>query len=166
MSQPLQTDDMILIKVAGKRANSHGGDEEFDLMAVGINSMIHTIEFALGTISNTASYLRLWALSLAHSQLAKVFFDMLLASSLEKGSVVGVSTVYFLLTFLLFLQLFIGFFVWASATLCVLLMMDVMEVMLHTVRLHWVEFMSKFYEGEGYAYTAFCFDQAIDDVEQ
>lgn len=133
------------MRVAGKRSgDGHGGgEEEFDMLAIGISSMIHTIEFALGTISNTASYLRLWALSLAHSQLAKVFFDMLLAGSLESGSVVG---------------LFIGFWVWAGATLAVLLMMDVMEVMLHTVRLHWVEFMSKFFEGEGYAYHAFSFE--------
>lgn len=86
------------MRVAGKRSgDGHGGgEEEFDMLAIGISSMIHTIEFALGTISNTASYLRLWALSLAHSQLAKVFFDMLLAGSLESGSVVGVSISFFI----------------------------------------------------------------------
>ena len=66
-------------------------EEEHTFGQLFIHQMIETIEYSLGTVSNTASYLRLWALSLAHGQLAKVFFDQTLGAALSKGGYVSVS---------------------------------------------------------------------------
>ena len=117
-----------------------------------VSASIETIEFVLGTVSNTASYLRLWALSLAHSQLAKVFFQetVILIGNISKNFVLNA----FLLV--------IAFPAFAGVTALVLLFMDLMECFLHTLRLHWVEFQNKFYRADGYEFKPFCFAQSLD----
>jgi len=126
-------------------SHAHGGhgDGEFSFSGEMIHNGIHTIEFVLGSISNTASYLRLWALSLAHAQLAKVFWEKLMS---QYGYESGV------------LFAFVGFSVWFFATFAVLLSMDVLECFLHALRLHWVEFQNKFYYADGILFDPFVFD--------
>jgi V-type H+-transporting ATPase subunit a len=127
--------------------------EEFDFGEIAIHQAIETIEFVLGTVSHTASYLRLWALSLAHQQLSIVFLQKTLYASMSSGIVI-----------LNAIPIYIGFAVYIGVTIGILLGMDVMECFLHTLRLHWVEFQSKFYKADGVVFKPFQHKTAIEEV--
>merc|ERR1719310_1028000 len=108
-----------LIEDGGKVAVAEE-EEEHGMGEIVIHQVIETIEYVLGTVSHTASYLRLWALSLAHQQLSLVFFQKtILQGLLVAPPYNGVA-------------LFLLFALWFVITLGVLLGMDVLECFLHT----------------------------------
>merc|ERR1712176_612810 len=64
--------------------NAGASRPQFDWSEEMVPQLIHTVEFVLGSVSHTASYLRLWALSLAHGQLSEVFYSKCIAEQMEK----------------------------------------------------------------------------------
>lgn len=133
--------------------DSHGPSGRFDFSEVFVHQLIHTIEFVLGAVSNTASYLRLWALSLAHAELSNVFLEKVLYEAIASGNPIA---------------MIIGFFVWVGATLGVLMFMESLSAFLHALRLHWVEFQNKFYllHGDGIKFVPYSHENATSDEDE
>ena len=107
-----------------------------------IEHFIHSMEFGVGLISNTASYLRLWAVSLAHSTLTEILHERTFGHSLLAG--IALSPVY------------------ALIVVTLLCGMEGVSTALHALRLNWIEFNSKFVAGKGIPFAPLAFREEID----
>jgi V-type H+-transporting ATPase subunit a len=76
---------------------------------------------------------------------------MTLANGLKSSGVSGV------------IMLVVAFYMWLFLTVAVLVVMEGTSAMLHSLRLHWVEAMSKHFMGDGIAFEPFSFKQMLED---
>ncbi|XP_078056463.1 V-type proton ATPase 116 kDa subunit a 1-like [Mustelus asterias] len=116
---------MLFIKPYLLYSDQQRTKHEFSFGDTFVQQAIHTIEYCLGCVSNTASYLRLWALSLAHAELSEVLWHMVLHNGFTANK--GLSSVGLTITFAAF----------AVLSVAILLVMEGLSAFLHALRLHW-----------------------------
>ncbi|XP_070537098.1 V-type proton ATPase 116 kDa subunit a 1-like isoform X2 [Ptychodera flava] len=151
MAEVLQNDSLA---TTDTDSQTEEDKPKFDFGDVFILQAIHTIEYCLGCISNTASYLRLWALSLAHAELSLVLWEMVMRIGLSVEGYLGSVVLFGVFAF------------WAVLTIAILLIMEGLSAFLHALRLHWVEFQNKFYVGDGHLFAPFSFEIIMESKEE
>lgn len=141
---------MLLVKPLINKNKPKMPGEEADFTEVMILQGIHTIEYVLGSVSHTASYLRLWALSLAHAQLSEVgrvpgshavVVSCFLALNMLKCDTTQVLwSMVMRIAFVSFpgywgaAAIYVIFAFWSVLTISILCLMEGLSAFLHTLR--------------------------------
>lgn len=128
----------------------------------GMESMVHSMESAIGMISHTVSYARIFALNTVHVILSGVFISLLPAIieiPIPPLTLFGIEIVpeYFIheghhvAPHIPLLGALVGTFIVG--------LLEGLLAFMHTLRLHYVEWFSKFYHGGGSPFTPFSFER-------
>lgn len=93
---------------------------------------LHAMEVLIQSISNTFSYLRIWALNIADFYIKFAIFYALGGPAITAFSLVG-----------------------AALGNLLVMILEGLIVFVQTLRLHWVEWFGKFYEGTGFPFSPY-----------
>jgi hypothetical protein len=81
------------------------------------------------------------------------------------ATIFGSISHFFFILFLAF-KLYCYFAIWITISFGVIASMDIMECFMHTLRLHWVEFQSKFFKGGGTPFKPFRHENQVMGAEK
>jgi V/A-type H+-transporting ATPase subunit I len=93
---------------------------------------LHAMEVLIQSISNTFSYLRIWALNIADFYIKFAIFSALGGPAITAFSLLG-----------------------AALGNLLVMILEGLIVFVQTLRLHWVEWFGKFYEGTGFPFSPY-----------